>query len=723
MKRNKNLNAVRARILLAIALCLPTVCSYADVQKNDSDDSSSVAAFMCKSVVSDVAKYCKQAKEEYSEEYGDETSRAKDVLMARIREYSRYVSSKSTPESRKIAEQLNIDSLEERFENKPARLRIEMERWEKILSEAISNSKSKLEPEKRLNDSIGLYLVASCQDGETQKKDEELELAKAEQEYFNENCDRLEQAVAAYFSNGDDRSFDEIIRALGEMKYYQSEAPAVASISELLQKLFSGCNFYCEASERFISSVSRQRIEENFGVQEYIRETYAQGKGVLKGETVVDLKKNSERAELTIGLSANVSTKTVGQSRGVYVHSDNVGTVNAVKPLYINANGFLTTSPSSANGRMKTYVNNVNTDRLMLLGGKIIMNKVNQELPYSEQESSARMNRRVAEELEKKANEQIEMLNRRIDRMLSRGSDPMIRRLTTSTSDDRFYCSCSLGRRAQLTAPNEKIEPVVRSFYKTHDKDVFSTNGRKRVAPRYSDSILMERTPYSSRRLAVSYRSEFENSPDLVVRMHQSGPNNAATVALASAVFGPGADTLDDVVARFPGVEPNDVKEFLTPYVPKEQRTLDPEDSPNKEIYVQFDASRPFATCFDQNKIDSILRIESCDVDGKEWGPLEVRFVYRLEKRGASFLFARENVDVLPEGYVEGDSVSARFHTFRRIFLKRLEMHIEDEYVVKPISMDNPKTLEKRGALVPSYISAEDGWFTIEFKYDPNYGK
>ncbi len=724
MKRNGFLGVVKSRFFLTFVLCFLTVCSFAEVPIVNAEDSkTSVAVFVCKSVVLDVAKFCRQAKLEYSEKYGGKTARAKEALIVRIREYSRYADVKPNSTTRVLAERLNLRDFLERFENKPAEFYAEMERWEAVLSETIRDSSVNLEQEKRLNDAVGVYLVAFCNDRATSKSADEIELAKAEREYFNDNCDRLEQAVAAYFTKGEDASFDEVIRALGEMKYYQPEGPAVAEISRVLQGLFSGCNFYCEASERFLSAVSRQRIEENFDVQEYIRETYAQGSGILKGETSIDLKKNPNRAELTINLDAKITTKTVGQSRGVYVYSDSVGSVNADKPVYINANGFLTTSQSSAKGRMKTRVNNVSSDRLMLFGGKIIMNKVNQELPYSEQESSSRMNKRVAEELEAKANEQIDALNRRIDRMLSRGSDPMVRRLTTSASDDRIFCSCCLGRRTQLTAPNEKIEPMVKNFYKTHEKDAFSVSGRKRVAPRYSDSILMERTPYSSRRLATSFRAEFDSSPDVVIRMHQSGPNNAATVALASAVFGPETDALDDVIARFPGVEPKDVKEFLAPYIPKEHRALDPEDSPSREIYVQFDASRPFATCFDRNKIESTLRIASCVVDGKEWGPIEARFVYRLEKRGASFAFVREDVDVLPDGYVEGDSVSARFHTFRRIFLKRLETQIQDEYVVAPISMDDPKTKEKRGALTPSYISAEDGWFTVEFKYDSNYGK
>ena len=117
------------------------------------------------------------------------------------------------------------------------------------------------------------------------------------------------------------------------------------------------------------------------------------------------------------------------------------------------------------------------------------------------------------------------------------------------------------------------------------------------------------------------------------------------------------------------------------------------------------------------------MRISSCDVDGKEWGPIEVRLVYRLERRGDEFVFVRDEIEVLPGGYQEGDPVSARFYTFRRIFIKRLEATLNDEYTVSPTPVDTIAASERRGALVPKKVEARNGWFHIEFQLVTNYGE
>ena len=101
-------------------------------------------------------------------------------------------------------------------------------------------------------------------------------------------------------------------------------------------------------------------------------------------------------------------------------------------------------------------------------------------------------------------------------------------------------------------------------------------------------------------------------------------------------------------------------------------------------------------------------------------------FVYRIVKRDGLFVFQREEVEVVPAGYREGDAVSARFHTIRRIFIKRLETAILDEYVVSPVPISTispTPTDERRGALIPVNITAKEGWLEVELKFDPNYVK
>ncbi|MBR4751853.1 MAG: hypothetical protein IK077_08840 [Thermoguttaceae bacterium] len=610
------------------------------------------------------------------------------------------------------------------------------------------------------------------------------ELAEAEREFFASNCDLVAASFAEYKATGSPETFDDLVRALGEVRYYQSKSPAVVQLTNVLRGQFSLPNLYVEASERFLSAMTRRQVSETFPVQEYIRGAYARGSGVAQGETSLQLFPNNSRAEIGLVLNACISTSVVGTTRGVNVYSDNSGNVTATKRIFVNPNGTFTTTVSSASGRLKSNVNSFNTNRPTPLGGAIIQGKINKELPFTESESSLRVNQRVASQLDEQANAQLYELNQRIERMTLNAVDPMVSHMNTSSSDTRLFFSCVLGRSWQLAAPIDRqlqtSSLIMRSnesaFRRAKTSGLFagefvaerptvisvrSTNASQTnqsftpvpyaagpietiltapfelvsslTAPVSRNVATMRPnlpTPARVVKSAVAPTSSASAGPaipddggyDVVVKLHQSGPNNAATVALADAVFGPGADTIDAVIARFPAVDPNDVKNFLTPYEPKEDRPLDPEDN-YKDVSIRFDDVRPFVTQFEDGKIITSLHVASCVSDGKEWPPTEVQFVYHVEKRGDSYAFVRETVEVLPEGYQEGDSVSARFHTFRRIFLKRLEKTIQDEYVVVPISLDDPKTGEKRGALIPSYVDVKDGWVVLGFRFDPDYRK
>lgn len=575
---------------------------------------------------------------------------------------------------------------------------------------------------------------------------EERDLAQAEQEYFNENCDAVVAAFEDYMNIGDEESFYALEQILGELYYYQPDSPAVYRLSACLGKVFSSSNFYFEASERFLSELTRRQIDMAFPVRETIREAFAQGSGRIAGRTRLDLRPNAKRAEMALTLDATVSTRTIGSSRGVHVHSDNAGSVVASKQIYLNPNWLLTTVASQASGVMKSTVRGVNTDRIALLGGAVILNKVNQELPFSERESSQRVSARVAQELDEQANLQIATVNNRVKNMLERTHDPLFNHLRSHTSETRFYLQCTLGKYDQWSAPNSEMAPIILQSQlraKSQDEEYpladtaasyqqlcqgmydSSDTHMHRVAQRpYVWSAKSATTSSSSSRNTkkTAKDAKDETLSDVRIRVHQSGPNNVVAVALAGAHFGQDSQ-IDDVILKFPGVDPQDVKLFLEPYFPKTQRALDPEDN-YKDIAVDFDQVRPFSTSFENNKIITVLRVSRIVVDGKELPPIDVRFQYKIEKHGDSFVFLREEVEVVPAGYQDGDVVSARFHMIRRIFLKRLETAIMDEYVVSPIPIStiSPEpTTERRGALIPIDITAKNGWFEANFIFDPTF--
>ena len=630
------------------------------------------------------------------------------------------------------------------------------------------------------------------------------ELAAAEREYFNQNCDQVFTAFAEYSATGNDESYEEMTRALGEVRFYQSKSPYYAELTKLVGEQFSLPNFHVEASERFLSAMTRRTVAQNFSIQEYIRSAFARGSGVAHGYTSIELRPNAERAEMAVVLNARVLTNTIGTSRGVDVHSDNYGNVVASKSIFINSNGVLTTTPGVASGNMKTNVNSFDANRFTPFGGAIIQSKIYQELPFSELESTNRVNRRVAAELERETNEQVFQLNQRLARFTQNCADPMVRNLTTRTSETRLFCSFILGQSSQLAAPaNVEVRSARYMRKPSGEVRIARSNGSRFSVAETNESYSRRFVPSQTSRpipmtiprkpatvatgaptANIPYAPQYQQGPlaslicaplsivseiastlapgaaqvapipanqtyagsasaparpqisnvpsiestlppsdgklDLIARVHQSGPTNIATTALAGAVVGTDSDSFDAVLSRFPGVDPNEMKRLLA----ANESNLTVADDPNdayRNVSIEFDDVRPFVARFSDGKIATVLHISSCVADGAAYPPAEVHFVYGVEKRGDSYAFVRESFEVMPEGYQDGDSVSARFHTFRRVFMKRLEKAVQEEYVVGPISLDDANTGERRGALIPDQIDAQNGWLTLGFRYDPTY--
>lgn len=657
-------------------LCLATFgavacASYSCARDVDSESSKDAA---------EIRRLCDSAQREYAPKFDGRFGVGKANLVEQLKEYRRYAVAANSRDVAALVKDIELDRILKAAESSPVLFRSLVTRAEPKVAAFARARKENVEREKSVAVSMSYYLaVAAHNDLNAVAADSE-ELEREKKEYFDAQCVRLADAADAYFNaaNPESRQLTEMTQALGEILYAQPDSPSALRLAEYYRSLFTGANFRFEANERFLSALTMRDVYEQFAVRENIRGTATVGSGYLRGRTGVAFRRNDKRAEMFINLSAFVQTQTVGSNRGVRVNAINQGNVWASKQVYLNPNGALTTSRPNAQTNMKSTVNGIGIDRIALLGGAIIRNKVNQELPRSEQEGNERLKSRVAGELEREVDAQIGEMNQRFARMID-DPDTMIRDVQPRTSDSRLYLACCVGRRGQATAPG--------------DRQVESS--------------------------LCAVPTIGESDADVELALHKSAANNAAAIALAGVVFGPGYDGLDDVVSRFPGVAPQDVRTLIEPYIPTNKRNLDPEDEA-REVYVQFDEVSPFNVEFEDGRIESTLRISSCDVDGKEWGPIEVRMIYRVEKRGAAFAFVREEVEVVPGGYQDGDPVSARFYTFRRIFVKRLETAILDEYVLTPTRLDAIASKESLGSLVVKNLEVDDGWIRMAFSFEPN---
>ena len=687
---------------------LALVCLFggfvgSDVASARAAEVEAVASTRVESLIVEINELCEVAKKEYSPQYdravADARAAAREKIVA-LEEYSKK-NPKDCRSLRFLDELRRLGLTEEGVAPQDFKAGVDgATRY--VANCALPAEVASIGVAVALQD----YLDASARTLETLSKDD-AELFEEERVYFGEICDYFADYLQTYLRENDLEALDAVTFALAELDYYQPESPVVAKIVEKTRSYFKEPNFYLEIDEPTLSSFAGRSVDEEFVVCENIRGAQAKGSGRLTGDMTVKLRKNDDKAELCLALSASVETSTIGSSRGVHIDADNFGRVCAEKTVFWGEGG-LETSPSVARGTMKTRVNGVDSERIMPLGGLVVQKKIAKEVPKTEQESAARMSARVATQLDEEANRQIVEFNRRWARTRNAASPEKrsVRGVASRTDEERLYFSCLVGRESQLASPNDALAAWLRVVdqRKRAEETALSAGDEPRpatVAKRYSSSAERERVAEDVRG-SVAFRA------------HQSAPNNVAFVALAGLAFN-GGDMGEALLARFPGVDPDDANEFLSRYqANKKTEARDPAD---EKLVYQFAQDRPFSVRFADDKIITRLRFDSFERDGRVWRGLEIRFVYRIEQENGSFSFRRESIDAIPLGLDESAPIPARFQAFRSLVLKLLDDVVLDSYVVDELPIVDWGTNETLGYLKPVSMSAKDGWFETEFSF------
>ncbi len=690
---------------LALVCLLGSVGGYV-APRSVAADAEAVASTRVESLIIEIKKLCEDAKKDYSPRYdrtvADARSAAREKIVA-LEEYA-----KKNPKDCQTARFL--DELRRRGLTgetvAPQDFRTGVDWANRFISTcSVPNEVSAIGLAVALQD----YAEASARTLETLSK-EDAELFEEERVYFGEICDYFADYLQTYLRENDLEALDAVAFALAELDYYQPESPVVAEIVEKTRSYFKEPNFYLEIDEPTLASFAGRPIDEQFVVCENIRGTQAKGSGRLTGDMTVKLRKNDDKAELCLALSASVATSTVGSSRGVRIDADNFGSVCAEKTVFWGEGG-LETTPSVARGTMKTRVNGVDSERIMPLGGLVVQKKVAKEVPKAEQESAARMSARVAAQLDEEANRQIVEFNKRWARTRNVASPEKraVRGVASRTDEERLYFSCLVGRESQLASPNDALAAwlrVVDQRKRAAEETALSSDEEPRpatVAKRYSSSAERERVAENVRG-SVAFRA------------HQSAPNNVAFVALAGLAFN-GGDMGEALLARFPGVDPNDANEFLGRYQANKKTEAETRDAADENLVYQFAQDRPFSVRFADDKIVTRLCFDSFERDGRVWRGLEIRFVYCVEQENGRFSFRRESIDAIPVGLDESAPIPARFQAFRSLVLKLLDDVVLDRYVVDELPIVDWGTGETLGYLKPISMRAKDGWFETEFSF------
>ncbi len=689
---------------LALVCLLGSVAGYV-APRSLGSDAEAVASTRVESLIIEIKGLCEVAKKEYSPQYDRAVAEAKGAAREKIVALEEYA--KKNPKDRQT--QLFLCELRRRGLTEegvaPQDFRAGADWATRSLATcAFPDEVASLGLAVALQD----YADASARTLETLSK-EDAELFEEERVYFGEICDYFADYLQTYLRENDLEALDAVTFALAELDYYQPESPTVAKIVEKTRSHFKEPNFYLEIDEPTLASFAGRSVDEKFVVCENIRGTQAKGTGRLTGDMTVKLRKNDDKAELCLALSASVATSTIGSSRGVRVDADNFGRVCAEKTVYWGEGG-LETTPSVARGTMKTRVNGFDSERLMPLGGVVVQNKIAKETPKAERESAARMSARVAAQLDEEANRQIVEFNKRWARTRNSASPEKrsVRGVASRTDEERLYFSCLVGRESQLASPTDALAAWLRVVDQRKRAEetalsVAETPRSASVSKRYSSSAERERVAEDVRG-SVAFRA------------HQSAPNNVAFVALAGLAFN-GGDMGEALLARFPGVDPVDANDFLERYRANKVAENETRDAADEKLVYQFAQDRPFSVRFADDKIVTRLRFDSFERDGRVWRGLEIRFVYRIERENGCFSFRRESIDAIPLGLDESAPIPARFQAFRSVVLNLLDDVVLDQYVVDEFPIVDWGTNETLGYLKPVSMRAKDGWFETEFSF------
>lgn len=497
---------------------------------------------------------------------------------------------------------------------------------------------------------------------------------------FSDACRQVESAAAALLKKDDADASESITAALRLMREYQPESAEVRTAAKLIRQRFGHPNIVLEVSPRCVFPEKPSSFSEDISVNEVIRGTNTVGNGTASGTMSFAFAPNMNQAEIQISVHSQIVTRTTGYNQGVQVQSANTGVVNAFKSIYITDQ--LRVDAAKTVSSINTRLLGVNTGRGPI-GSSVVQDRIYQELPYSKAESQRRMERRIADRIDGEVNKKVNGTNgfTRVMKFL-RENDYALRNLSSSTTNSRLYWSALLGSDFQPGPGN---------------------------AP------------------------ETEGAPfDLLLRIHQSAPNNAAFFALEGNRISD-REFVEKLTEVLPGIanlsqngggknDPKSDKTATEEKAGESDSTQKQEDALAKEkpFFMTFAEELPLMTLFADNKITVTARIDLFEQEEKEFPGLDIEIVYAIEKEGSAFVLRQVSLDAWPAGAERSASVPARYQAIRTQLLKRLGDGLESSYTLKPIvlndsfgSVSSSESPKERGVLNVSQFSAKDGWLLL----------
>lgn len=543
-----------------------------------------------------------------------------------------------------------------------------------------------------------------------------------DKKYISGLCRELPTNVRKLAQKYDAELSESITLALEDLKYYRPDSNDVRQLVDLISAYFSVPNVMFSVGSNLLVTGAARPVSEDVDINDVIRGAYVTGKGHVNGNLFIEFVPNPQMAEIMLSLKTQVDTNTVAARDGAYVYSTNTGTVQAKKSIFVGKE--MMTGQATASGVMASQITGVNSGRGNL-GQNIAEQRVMEEKPYSEMESTRKMEYRIASRLNEEVDSQVKAFNDSLrERFISKleQQEYFPRAIVSKTTTDRLFWSALVANEVQLGLPT-------------------STMGNKDGEMKGDVSILVhESSPNNAAFFALAGRrvSDKEVTKNISGFMSKESSEDTSTAKDTSAVDEKKDTTKADAKEtasatsgkdrkvgklgsnrnkRTKSETKPDTKTQKKPEVKSETKKA--EDTP---LWLSFTGDLPIVTTFDKDEMRFSLRIDQFEKDERTYPGLDVNIVYAIAKNGTC-VFHRKEIDVFPAGLKRGQVIPARYQAIRSMVLKRLEEQLEKEIVVQKISTTqmgsktSKEPLVRKGELIPNIVTARNGWFLLQYKF------
>lgn len=465
---------------------------------------------------------------------------------------------------------------------------------------------------------------------------------------LTELADRLE----AFAASGEAEELERAATALGWLER-RRQAPELV---RRVRRRLSQPNLYVNLSDSLISSAARRSIDESEPVSDVILGTQISGRGRTVGSVLVKLIPSRDSALLETVLEGVNYARTVGVNGPARIGSTSRTRLIGRQRMLLDAQGFRAWAPESV-ASAQSQIHGVWSTKHGLVD-RLVRHVAWKRIPRQKRQSEAIASRHAEQRL-----------NRRLAAELNR-------ELGASNADflEKF--------RNPLVRLNE--------FPSRFD---FSTSANELRFVMLKDGL--------GRLAAPIAPPEAHSGPDLLVRFHESLPNNFAQGLLAGK-------TLDRT----------QFEQLSIRYLGRFPTELEDEDKPKGPWSITFASQAPVTVRIGQSTAAITIRGRQFASDVRRFDePMNITARYRLSRESGAIKAVREGeLEIFPPGFTPnaGRQLPTRLIGFRNLLKHRFEKIFAPEIVSEGLIL--PGRWRRLGKLELTELQTDGGWLLLGWR-------